>query len=598
MLSNNMAKTGLAGPWTSFHRLPFPIKFAPMRQIDLGDALKKLPENARSLIQTTFFGLIAGLSAVAFLFLTNWMFSRTFIEFAGRSKPAFAIASLAVVMVSSVIVSALLYWVSPETAGSGIPQVKTAYWKEMGYMSPQSGLVKFAAGVLSIGGGNSLGREGPSVYVGSAVASNAAGLFGLGRRERRGAAVVGAAAALAAAFNTPLAAITFVIEEIIGDFNSRYLGRVILSSVVGAFVVHALIGRQPAFSLPPVERVTWAHYIVVPFAASLAALAGVMFQRMTISWRGRLSQSHLPRWLLPIMGAFLTWIIGSSVFLASGKIGIFGLGYQDLSAALANDFPWKVAGVMVLFKLIATVAGYSFGGSGGIFAPSLFIGGMSGFFVAGLAGQWLPLSPADHVVLAAVGMSACLGAIVRAPLTSLLIVFEMTHQFELIPGLMIGLVISQSLARTAGKLNFYDALLVQDGHELHKIRPPLDLHSWQNLPVSAVANPKPVAIRRLDAKLLKEAIDHHPYACFPVILDGKLKGVITRQEIARSLLSGAPPEIHPAETCFPDQPIREVGNKFIASPVSALIVVGRESGEVVGIITLHDLIRAQASIQQ
>jgi CIC family chloride channel protein len=569
-----------------------------MIRFRLAAALQRLPENARSLIQTTVFGVVAGLSAVAFLFLTNWMFSRTFLEFMGRSKPAFAIASFAVIMGSSVIVSALLFWVSPEAAGSGVPQVKTAYWKEMGYMSPRSALVKFATGVLSIGGGNSLGREGPSVYVGSAVASGAAGLFGFGRRERRGASVVGAAAALAAAFNTPLAAITFVIEEIIGDFNSRYLGRVILSSVVGAFVVHALIGRQPAFSLPPVERVTWAHYIIVPFAASLAALAGVMFQRMTVGWREHLNQRHIPRWLLPVMGAFLTWILGTSVFLASGKIGIFGLGYQDLSAALANDFPWKVAGVMVLFKLIATVAGYSFGGSGGIFAPSLFIGGMAGFFVAGLAGHWLPLSPADHVVLAAVGMSACLGAIVRAPLTSLLIVFEMTHQFELIPGLMIGLVISQSLARAAGRLNFYDALLVQDGHELHKIRPPLDLHSWQSLPVSAVANPKPVAIRKLETKALKEVIDRHPYACFPVILEGKLEGVVTRQEITRALLSGSLPEVQPAVTCYPDQPVREVGDKFIASPVSALIVVDREGGTVVGIITLHDLIRAQAAIQQ
>ncbi|HUU38697.1 MAG TPA: chloride channel protein [Candidatus Desulfaltia sp.] len=569
-----------------------------MIRFHLTETLQKLPENARSLIQTTVFGLGASLSAVAFLFLTNLMFSRTFLEFTGRSKSAFAVASFAVIMGSSVIVSALLFWVAPEAAGSGVPQVKTAYWKEMGYMSPRSSLVKFIAGVLSIGGGNSLGREGPSIYVGSGVASNAAGLFGLGRRERRSASVVGAAASLAAAFNTPLAAITFVIEEVIGDFNSRYLGRVILSSVVGAFVVHALVGRQPAFSLPPVARVTWAYYLIVPFAAALAALAGMAFQRMTIAWREGLRRHRLPLWLQPIIGAFLTWVIGASVFLATGKIGIFGLGYQDLSAALANDFPWKIAGLMVIFKLVATVAGYSFGGSGGIFAPSLFIGGMAGFFTAGLAGLWLPLSSADHVVLAAVGMSACLGAIVRAPMTSLLIVFEMTHQFELIPGLMIGLVISQAISRRTARLNFYDALLVQDGHELHKIRPPLDLQSWQNLSVSAIANPKPVAVRKLEVKALKELIDRYPYVCFPVLLDGRLEGIVTREEIMKSVLAGTLPEIQPAITCFPDQPVREIGDKFIASPVSALIVVDRDGGAVVGIITLHDLIRAQASFQQ
>ena len=567
-------------------------------RLPLTETLQRLPENARDLIQTAVFGVAAGLSAVAFLYLTNLMFSRTFLEFAGRSKTAFAIASFAVIMGASLIVSALLYWVAPAAAGSGVPQVKTAYWKEMGYMSPRTTVVKFITGVLSIGGGNSLGREGPSVYVGSGVASHSAGLFGLGRRERRSASAVGAAAGLAAAFNTPLAAITFVIEEVIGDFNSRYLGRVILSSVVGAFIVHALIGRQPAFSLPPVARVTWAHYLVVPFAAALAALAGMAFQRMTVAWRERLRRLRLPHWLLPVIGAFLTWVIGVSVFLGTGKIGIFGLGYQDLSAALANDCPWRIAGVMVVFKLVATVAGYSFGGSGGIFAPSLFIGGMAGYFTAGLAGLWLPLSSADHVVLAAVGMSACLGAIVRAPLTSLLIVFEMTHQFELIPGLMIALVISQAISRRAARLNFYDALLVQDGHELHKIRPPLDLHSWQNLPVAAIANPKPIAVTKLEAKALKELVDRYPYACFPVLLEGKLKGIVTREEILKAALSGAPPDVQPAVTCHPDQPVREIGDKFIASPVSALIVVEREEGAVVGIITLHDLIRAQASFQQ
>jgi CIC family chloride channel protein len=560
--------------------------------------LQSLPENARSLVQTAIFSLAAALSAVAFLFLTNLLFSRTFLELSGGSKLSFAVSSFVVIIGLSLVVGLLLAKVAPEASGSGVPQLKAVYWKEMGYLRPRSMAVKFITGVFSIGGGNSLGREGPSIYVGGGAASNVAGAMGVGRRERRSAAVVGAAAGLAAAFNTPLAAITFVIEEIIGDFNSRYLGRVILSSVVGAFVVHALIGRQPAFALPPVERVTWSHYLVVPFAAGLASLAGMSFQRLAIAWRGRLRRSRLPALFQPVVGAFLTWLIGISIFLGTGKIGIFGLGYQDLSSSLANEFPWKIAGLMVVFKLLATAVGYSFGGSGGIFAPSLFIGGMAGYFMAGVAGFWLPLSPADHIVLAAVGMSACLGAIVRAPLTSLLIVFEMTHQFELIPGLMIGLVISQTVARGAGRLNFYDALLVQDGHELHKIRPPLDLQSWQNLPVSAIANPKPVIIRTLDGNALKEAVDRYPYGSFPVVIDGKLQGIVIRQEIEEALLTGALPEVRSVGICYPDQPVREVGDKFLTSPIPVLIVVDRAGGSVLGIITLHDLIRAQAAVQQ
>jgi CIC family chloride channel protein len=275
---------------------------------------------------------------------------------------------------------------------------------------------------------------------------------------------------------------------------------------------------------------------------------------------------------------------------------VFGLGYRDLSNALTAHFDWRIAGVLVLGKLIATVASYGFGGCGGIFAPSLFLGGMSGYFLGGLFGLWLPLTPADQIVLAAVGMSACLGAIVRAPLTSILIVFEMTHQFSLVPGLLLGAIISQAVARFAGRLNFYDALLVQDGHELHKVRPPLDLQSWQNLPVSAIANPRPVTLAEMTEEGLRRAVERHPYAYFPVVQGGRLEGVVGRDEIQAALGSGGLPAVRKVGTCHPDQSVRDVGDKFIESPSNILVVVERGTGAVTGIITLHDLIRAQASI--
>jgi CIC family chloride channel protein len=561
--------------------------------------MQRSSENVRSLVLTAILGTAAGLGGVAFLVCTNFLFARTYLAFAGQSRGYFLLASFLIIIVFSILVALLLRYVAPEAAGSGIPQLKAAYWKEMGYVDVKSSAAKFVAGVLSIAGGNSLGREGPSVYFGGGVASSLGGALGLGRRERRGAAAIGAAAGLAAAFNTPLASITFVIEEIIGDFNSRFLGRVLLAAVLGAFTVHAFIGGQPAFSLPTVERIGWVMYLVVPFAAAIASLAGVAFHRGTLALRGALRRGQrIPRWTLPIVGGFLTWVIGASVFLVSGKIGIFGLGYQDLSAALNNAFPWKIAGLMVLAKLAATIIGYGFGGSGGIFAPTLFIGGMAGFFTAGLAGLWLPLTGAEKIVLAAIGMSACLGAVVRAPLTSLLIVFEMTHQFELIPGLLIGLIISQAIGRTAGRLNFYDALLVQDGLDLHKIRPPLDLASWQNLPVSAVANFKPIAVTSLVPKDMKKLLDLYPYGYFPVVLENALRGIVSRSEIEEAVLRNEPPEVHPAGTCRPDQTIREIGNAFIDAPYPVLIVVDGESGAVLGIMTLHDLIRAQAAVQQ
>ncbi len=560
--------------------------------------LRRLPENVRQTVQTVVLSLAGGLAVVLFLILVNGLFSLTYVRFAARSKAFFAVASFVLIMGTSLLVGLLLNRISPEAAGSGIPQVKSAYWKELGYLPLRSTLIKFVAGLLSIGGGSSLGREGPSVFISAGVASNVAGLMGVPRRERRASTLMGSSGGLAAAFNTPLAAITFAIEEIVGDLNSRYLGRVIFASVLGAFVVYAVLGRQPAFALPSVENISWIHYAVVPVVAAAASAAGVVFQKGTIALRGKARDwRRVPAWVKPGFGGLITWALGVSVFLAVGKIGVFGLGYQDLSRALANDFVWQAAGLLALAKLLATMASYGFGGCGGIFAPLLFIGGMTGFFLAGLAGTWLPLTPADHIVLAAVGMSACLGTVVGAPLTSLLIVFEMTHQFSLVPSLMIGLIASQAVSRLGGRLNFYDAALVQDGHELHKIRPPLALESWQNLPVSAIANPKPVVVRELELDKLRQLVDRYPYNGFPVELNGLLRGILTRQRIQEAVLRKEPPEIQNVITCFPDQTVREIGDKFIESPNNVLVVVDRESGVIQGIITLHDLIRVQASIQ-
>jgi CIC family chloride channel protein len=558
---------------------------------------KGVPENVSMAIQTGVLSLLAGLSAVLFLFMTNLLFEKTYLAFAGRSTVFFLLASFLVILGTSTLVGLLLNVFSPDAAGSGIPQMKSAYWKELGHLKIKPVLIKFVAGILSIGGGNSLGREGPSVFIGSGVASNADGIFGTPKRGRRGAAVIGASAGLAAAFNAPLAAIAFVIEEVVGDLNNRYLGRVVLSSVIGAFVVYALLGRQPAFSLPSIENVSWLHYLIVPLVAFVASLAGVVFQRLTLGWRQRLKkQMRIPAWLLPVLGGLLTWVIGCGVFLGTGKLGVFGLGYQDLSSALNNHFEWKVAGIMIGAKLLAMIIGYSFGGCGGIFAPLLFVGGMSGYFLGGLARLWIPLTPADQIVLAVVGMSACLGATVRAPLTSILIVFEMTHQFSLVPGLLLATIISQATARLAGKLNFYDALLVQDGHELHKIHPPVDLNSWQNLPVSAIANPAPVMLDSLDEAEMRQKLDRYPFNSFPLLKEGRVKGIVTRQQMQQAVLAHGIPEIHKAALCHPEQTVREIGSKFLESSAYVLVVVDKGSKDIRGIITLHDLIRAQAAI--
>lgn len=560
----------------------------------------KISENLRSATVTIILSLCSGLLAVSFMLLVNLIYDKTILSFSLHSRSFFLVSSLLVVMTTSLVAGLLLKFISPEAAGSGIPQVKASYWKEMGQIDLKAGMVKYVAGAITIGGGTSLGREGPSVFLGSALSSNLSGLFGIGRRQRRRPVAVGASSALAAAFNAPLASITFIIEEIVGDLHSRHLGSVILASVTGAFVVHAVIGRQPAFKMASVADISWNHYLIVPAAALLASLVGIIFHKMTLTLRAVFRRTRsLPVWLKPMVGGLTTWVIGIGIFMLTGRLGVFGLGYQDLSAVLNNNFAWKAAGLLVAGKLIATVVSYASGGCGGIFAPSLFLGGMSGFFVAGLFSPWVNLQPSDHIILAAVGMSACLGAVVRAPLTSLLIVFEMTHQFELVPGLLLATLISQGLTHLlAGRLNFYEALLVQDGHELHKVKPPLDLRSWQNLKVSAIASYRPVAICSTAPEELKKIIEKYPFNNFPVIEDGRVAGILSREKI-KSFLSGKSSlEMWPAVSCYEDETIKEIADRFVQSQSSILLVRRRDGGELVGVVTLHDLIRAQVSVEE
>jgi CIC family chloride channel protein len=550
----------------------------------------------REILQASIQSVAAALTAVAFLLGVNLVNAWTFQAFTGFPLPWFLLASFVTVLSTSLVSGFLLFRLAPAAAGSGIPQLKAAYWKEMGFVPIKPVLIKFVAGILSIGGGASLGREGPTVYMGGGVASNLSAFLGSAKRERRGSSLIGASAGLAAAFNTPLAAVAFVLEEIVGDLSSRHIGKVVLSSVIGAFVVHAVIGRQPAFQLPSIDEVSWLHYLVVPLVALAASLIGRYFQDWTLHLRTRFNrQGRIPRWLLPAVGGMTTWLIGASIYTATGKVGIFGLGYQDLSSILNNDFVWWVAGIMVVGKLAATIASYATGGCGGIFSPLLFIGGATGYFIGGLMSLVLPLSPADRTVLAAIGMSACLGTVVRAPLSAMLIVFEMTHQFSMVPGLLVGMFVSMAVYKLGGKENFYDALLVQDGHELHRIKPPQDLYGWQKQPIKAIASPKPVVATSLEADHLKTLLDDYPYETFPLVTDGKLRGVLRRQDMVAAFATGRIPAIEEVSLCDPEMPIREVAQKIIETRAGVAIVVDKSSGVATGIVTLHDLVRAQAA---
>lgn len=575
-----------------------------------------LPANIRDIVEVIILAFTAAISAILFQIGTNFVYSSTFLKFATFSKLKFLLFSFITIITASLISGYLLFKLAPEAAGSGIPQAKVGYKKDMGYIPLKPVLVKFIGGIISVGGGLSLGREGPSVYVGSGVASNLDGFLGKPKNFRRRAVLIGSAAALAAAFNTPLAAIVFVIEEILNDLNNKHLGFTFFAAVIGAMTVHGFVGSQPAFKLTPIEKVSFIHYLIVPVVAIVASFMGSFFQKWTLALRKKLKdRKNKNSFLNPVIGGILTWILGSVIFLVFGKVGVFGLGYQDLSDILSGNYLFIIAGFITIAKFFSTIFSYGFGGCGGIFAPSLFIGASSGYFIANVAALFIPLTGSDIIVLSVSAMSAFLGSVVRAPLTSILIVFEMTHQFSMVPSLVIAVFISQIIASLIDKENFYDEIIKQDGIYFHDVKVEISKTTWQNIPVKNVMNNKLVFIDLKNIYEIDEILKNHNYKNFPVIIKKdnsqnllmkedcpgtigreRLKNLISKIKDKENLISQIKLNMDEPVFCYEDDSLKDIANKFANSKSFVILVLRKGTEQITGICSIHDLVRAQVEI--
>ncbi|HEX4139478.1 MAG TPA: chloride channel protein [Candidatus Methylacidiphilales bacterium] len=564
----------------------------------LRQLLDRFPRRTRPLIESGIYGLAAGLAAVAFEVAIARFYTGTLVLFATWTPLYFALASFGVLVGTALLSGILLAW-EPDAAGSGIPQLKLAFWKDFGFVPGRVAWVKFFAGILAVGGGSSLGREGPSVQLAGTLTSNLSGLFGTAKTGRRRACAAGAAAGLAATFNTPLAAIAFVLEEILGDLNSNLLGGVVVAAVLGAFMVHAILGSHPAFALPPVEASTWDGRVLVPFVALLATVIGVLFQRASLGLRNAFRHSRLrlvPAWCRPACGAVLCWAIGVGVFLGYGRLGVFSLGYDDLAGGLNGQLLGIVPFVLLVAKFFATTFSYGSGGCGGVFAPSLFLGAMTGCALEeGARALGLPLTGEDRLLLMIIGMSSCLGAVVRAPFTSILIVFEMTREFSIIPALLVAGILSQALVRRLQPRGFYEQVLEDDGHVLARVVPPRDFREWERYPVSSIANYQPVIVPEITAAAVGTALERFPYLRLVHEGEGRPPAILLRPEAVDALAHAKLPELHTVPTCLRDDLILTAQRRLVESAHGIVLVLDREGGRVIGLVTLHDLLRAQQS---
>jgi CIC family chloride channel protein len=449
--------------------------------------LRRMPtERQRLLAVTILAGGLCGLAAVAF-HLSIQGLETLFINRA-NAVPGYSwiVWTIFCPAIGGVIAGVGLTYFAPAAAGSGIPQVRVAYTLRSGYVTVRETIGKFVLCALQIGSGASLGLEGPTVQICAGVSSILARLARLSPKNTRRMASVGMAAGIAAAFNAPIAAVTFTLEELIGDLDQTMLSGVIVAAALSAVVEHSILGANPVFhvnanyTLGNAESLIW--YALLGLLAAIVSVAFTDSLLMLRAWFKRLE--NVPRWVQPGIGGAAT---GAMAALGLGLFhlnGIAGDPYKTLTLALTGKLTVIPMVVFCVLKLAATVSSYSSGGSGGIFAPALFMGGMLGGAV-GYLDVTVFHHPADSIgAFAVVGMGAVFAGIVRAPMTSVLIIFEMTGGYGLVLPLMIANMSAFALARHWRRIPVYDALLAQDGIHLHHGSIPSDPPDDEELPES------------------------------------------------------------------------------------------------------------------
>lgn len=544
--------------------------------------------------------IAAGAAAMLFHGLTVWIERNGIDRLERAGRLWFAGGSLATVLAGSLLASWLIARFAPSAGGGGVLPVKLAFWKEFGVMRAREAAVKLAASALTLGSGVSMGPEGPSIQIGAATMSAAAGAAGVAKQARRGWCAAGAAAGLAAVFNAPLSGITFVLEEIVGDLQSRLLGRMVVAGVVGALVARAVLGSQPAFQTFPLGVLTWRPWVLVPAVAVLAALGGAWFQKAALVLRGRLQRRPKGRFSAyrPVLGALVTWAAGLAVYLATGHAGVFGVGYGDVTVAIAGGMGLATACLLFGGKILATAGAVGSGGCGGIFAPSLFIGAMGGAAVADLARLGMALAPGERSMLVMVGMAASLGAVIRTPFTCVLLIFEVTNQWTIVPALMVAVAVSRGVAHLINRKDMYEEILRQDGVDPNQVLPPRNFKRWREIPVSALASFKPVVARSLEPVALKELLASSPHQCFPVVdAGGRVRGLLARRDAELAAAGEGEPRLEPPQWISAKSTVGEARQRLLKTNLDVLCVGDAETGIVQGILTLHDLLRGESVLE-
>jgi len=544
------------------------------------------------LLLSIFIGVISGLLVVSFRMAIEWLS----VLLQGSAPGPGQWRLIAAPAGAGLVIGVLAKYVFPQVRGSGVNQTKAALYIRNGYISTRTVIGKFLLCALAVGSGHSSGPEDPSLQIGAGAASLISRKVGLSRDKLRIFAPVGAAAGLAAAFNAPISAILFVIEEVIGQWTAGVLGSIVLAAVSAVVVARWFWGAQPMFRIPTVDLRDPRELMAYAVLGVVGGVASLVFAKVLGYTRPLMKRQA--EWTVALQPAVAGLLVGAIGYF--GLPQVMGAGYGAIDEAIHGQFAVKMLLLLAVFKIVATTLSFSSGTPGGVFAPTLFIGAMLGAAVGSIERHFFPHLTGSTGSYALVGMGVLFAAFLRVPLTSVFMVLEMSGNYAIVLPVVLANTIAYLISRALQPIPILELFTHQDGlflPSMEEEREEIDLRFEDalqpvRLPVlpgsETLWNAKQTLAQSADAAaVLIQCSDATWYAAREGELQTILEGV-TAENGTETLQSRLGPERTPL--IFPDQPLASALSHFRRWPV--LPISNRAlRGTLEGVLTLEDVLK-------
>lgn len=539
------------------------------------------------LVLSVFIGIFSGLAVVCFQFAINWCDIYLLGSGAQRSTERLILAPT----LTGLVIAVLVIHFFPRARGSGVNQTKAALFIYNGYVPTRTAIGKFITAALAIGSGQSLGPEDPSLQIGAALASALGRRLHLSRDRMRLIGPVGAAAGLAAAFNAPISAVLFVIEEVIGRWTAGILGSAVLAAVSSVVVLRWFMGSEPLFRIPAVGMQQPSELIAYSILGILGGFASVLLSLGISHLRPHCR--HARRWTQYLQPAAAGLIIG--IIAALGAPQVMGAGYTYMDEAMHGQFTWQFLAILAVLKLVATMVSFVSGTPGGMFAPTLFIGCMFGAAVGGAQHALFPHLAWSPGTYALVGMGVLFAGFLRVPMTSVFMVLELSGNYSIIVPVIVANTFAYVISRALQPVAIFDVLARQDGVELPSME---EQREESILRIEDAMRPpiEPV----LDADELSQWSSHLADADLPDRLLVRLHpsgwSSVTREEL-QNLIGEDKDGLNPAAMfaerqlpfLHPDQPL-DMALRYVDRWPLVPVVSRADFSKLEGVITEHDVL--------